>query len=371
MKPLFRAVMSTLCLALPLMVLAAAQPPAAAPEPAATAAPAVPASTATTAPAASAAPTATAPAPAATPTGTAATGAAAQRYPLWNGTETVAEYAKRAGIKESQLAVEVAPSIAMKMVLIPSATYMAGDPRQDWRYGGNTDPAHQVTITRPFYMGIYHVTQAQWKAVCGTMLVQQRDKGDPSWPLVGEGADYPMYYVSWDEADGFAKRVSQFAGMTVRLPTEAEWELACRSGTATPFFFGEKEAGLADYAWFRDNSDGKVQPVGKKKPNPWGLYDISGSVLQWCSDWYAGWDKDAYLPPADGRGARGDASARGRVGTPLTDPEGPESGMFRSLRGGSWETEAHFCCSFARSRRAPTTRTSYIGFRVIMELAKP
>jgi len=142
-------------------------------------------------------------------------------------------------------------------------------------------PAHQVQFTKPFYMGKYEVTQAQWEAVMGTTVSQQHKKANSFWHLKGVGPDYPIYYVSCQEAAEFCKRL----GKNFRLPDESEWEYACRAGSKTHFYYGDDPnySQLDSYEWYYDNSEGSTHPVGQKKPNKWGLYDMYGNVSEWCS----------------------------------------------------------------------------------------
>jgi formylglycine-generating enzyme required for sulfatase activity/protocatechuate 3,4-dioxygenase beta subunit len=142
--------------------------------------------------------------------------------------------------------------------------------------------AHHVQFTKPFYMGKYEVTQAQWKAVMGTTVSQQHKKANSIWHLKGVGPEYPIYYVSWEEAAEFCKRL----GRNFRLPFETEWEYACRAGSNTDFYYGNDPnySQLDSYAWYYDNSKGQTQPVGRKKPNKWGLHDMHGNVAEWCSN---------------------------------------------------------------------------------------
>ena len=165
-------------------------------------------------------------------------------------------------------------AVKMEFVRIPAGSYCMGWP--------DPEESRKVRITKSFYMGKYEVTQGQWKTVMGTTLRQQRDKADIPWRLKGEGPEHPMYYVSWAEAVEFCKRL----GDDFRLPTEAEWEYACRAGSQTRFYYGDdpNESELSQYAWWWDNSDSKTHPVGQKKPNGWGLYDMHGNVREWCSD---------------------------------------------------------------------------------------
>jgi formylglycine-generating enzyme required for sulfatase activity len=189
-----------------------------------------------------------------------------------------------------ELTLDLGKKVTMKLVQIPAGKFLMGSPK-DEKDRDREEVQHEVAIGNPFYMGVYTMTQAQWEEVMGTTVVQQRDKGDKSWKLYGQGANYPMYYVSREEATEFCKKLSEKTGKTVTLPTEAQWEYACRAGSTTRFGFGNDDAGLGNYAWYAKNSGGKTHPVGQKKPNKWGLYDMHGNVWQWCSDWH---DKDVF-----------------------------------------------------------------------------
>ena len=162
----------------------------------------------------------------------------------------------------------------MEFVRIPAGSFQMGWP--------GSEENRKVRIKKPFYMCKYEVTQAQWKAVMGTTLHQQRAKAVVPWNLKGEGPEHPMYYVSWEDAVKFCKKL----GRKFRLPTEAEWEYACRAGRRTRFHYGDdpNESELSQYAWWWDNSNSQTHPVGQKKPNAWGLYDMHGNVREWCSD---------------------------------------------------------------------------------------
>jgi len=205
-------------------------------------------------------------------------------------------------------------------------------------------PRHRVKLTKSFHLGRTEVTQVQWKAVMGTTPW----KGKQS---VKEGDDYPATFVNWDDAVEFCRKLSEKEGVEYRLPTEAEWEYACRAGTTTVYSFGDDESQLAEYAWYENNArwagEEYAHIVGQKKPNPWGLYDMPGNVSEWCQDWYGEY------PSGD-----------------VTDPVGPASGSLRVLRGGSWDDFARSCRSTHRNRYAPSGRISFLGFRVLRSSAK-
>jgi len=213
--------------------------------------------------------------------------------------------------------------IGMEFKLIPAGTFTMGE----------YDDAHEVTLTKPFKMGVHEVTQAQYEQVMGVN------------PSEFKGADHPVDTVSWDDAVEFCRRLSELpaekaAGNVYRLPTEAEWEYACRAGTKAAFSFGDDEAEW-EFAWYSDNSASKAHPVGGKQPNAWGLYDMHGNVWEWCQDWY-----DDYPSGA------------------VTDPTGPVSGSYPVFRGGGWDDTAEGCRSAYRYWKEPSFRNYSIGFRV-------
>ena len=211
---------------------------------------------------------------------------------------------------------------------------------------------HSVTLS-DFYIGKYAVTQAQWRAVMGTTVRQQRDKADPESSMRGEGDNYPMYYVSWEETQEFIRRLNAATGKTYRLLTEAEWEYACRAGTTTPFHTGNNlttsQANYNGNVPYNNNAKGtyleRTQPVGSYAPNAWGLYDMHGNVWEWCSDRYGDYNSNA-----------------------VTNPQGPASGSNRVLRGGSWNSLARSCRSAYRHSYSPDFRDYYYGFRLASSL---
>ena len=239
---------------------------------------------------------------------------------------------------------EFANSIGMKLRLIPKGTFTMGSPVEEKEAQGNEE-GHKVTISKEYWLGVYEVTQGQYEKVMGgnPSHFQGRDirKSDSSM--------HPVEQVHWDDAVEFCKRLSELpeevkAGRIYRLPTEAEWEYACRAGSKTAYSFGESSKSLGAYAWFTENSNEHTYPVGEKNPNAWGIHDMHGNVGEWCSDWY-----NSVYP----KGL-------------LTDPSGPREGRTRMHRGGSWDLSAAFCRSARRDACDPTMRHKDLGFRVAM-----
>lgn len=251
-------------------------------------------------------------------------------------------------------------SIGMKLVLIPAGEFEMGTTEEEFKqleqeaanqaalgagFRGRVrteSPRHRVVITKPFYIGAFEVTQGEYQQVSGKTAEQNKSQ-------------YPVNQVSWEDAVAFCQRLSaspqEIAERRIyRLPSEAEWERACRAGTTTPYYFGDAPAKLDEYTWFQAKT---IQPVGQKKPNLWGIYDICGNVWEWCSDWQG---PDYY-----------------RL-SPLQDPAGPPSGTFRVHRGagcGGSNDRPLFYRSAFRSWAAPTSRRDDIGFRVVCEIVAP
>ena len=231
-------------------------------------------------------------------------------------------------------AEEITNSVGMVLRRIPAGTFMMGSVSTssdmvEW-------PVHEVTISRPFYIGVYEVTQAEYERVTGT---------NPSY---FSGPRRPVERVSWEDAVEFCERLSEMEGETYRLPTEAEWEYACRAGTTTDYYWGEEFDG--DYAWYESNCDEQTHDVGLKLPNPWGLYDMSGNVWEHCYDW---------------------ASQRYYLVSESTDPQGPYRARYRAARGGSWYYDRWTTRSPARNGYMPGLRIHYLGFRVVREIEVP
>jgi formylglycine-generating enzyme required for sulfatase activity len=228
----------------------------------------------------------------------------------------------RPSVQHGNLPSSVTNHIGLTLVLIPPGSFMMGSTSAD-----DEQPVHQVTIGTPFYLGKYEVTQAQWVAVMG---------GNPS---EFKGADQPVEHVSWEDAQAFIHKLNALAdGFEYRLPSEAEWEYACRAGT-TGDFAGDLDA----LGWYEANSGGRTHPVGQKQPNKFGLYDMHGNVWEWCAD----------MAPETYQGAPRDGSAW------LSAASGR-----RILRGGSWDHDSNHARSAYRHWFSPNHHTHGIGFRV-------
>ena len=236
--------------------------------------------------------------------------------------------------------------VSFTMKLVEGGTFRMGATSEQGNEAGSDEkPVHNVTLSS-YYMGETEVTQALWKAVMGTTVSQQRDKADKSWPLRGEGENYPMYYISWNECQQFVTKLNQLTGRNFRLPTEAEWEYAARGGKKSN---GYKYAGgnnLDGVAWYTGTTnDNGTKPVKTKSPNELGLYDMSGNVWEWCQDRYS---SDYY----------------GK--SPSANPQGPSSGSYRVLRGGSWSRNAWGCRVSFRDLYDPISRFDDCGFRLCL-----
>ena len=200
------------------------------------------------------------------------------RYKSWGFRVAVTP---KGGEPPQQLALDLGDGVSLELVYIKPGTFvMGGEDSTDSKWHGRETPKHEVTLTKGYYLGKYEVTQAQFQKIM---------EANPSKGAMGP--DCPVDNIGEGEAVEFCQKASAKTGHNVRLPTEAEWEYACRAGTSTKYFFGDDPAKLGEYAWWDKNSDGKSYPVGQKKPNPWGLYDMLGNVIERVSDIY---HKDYY-----------------------------------------------------------------------------
>jgi formylglycine-generating enzyme required for sulfatase activity len=256
-------------------------------------------------------------------------------------------------------------SIGMKLVLIPAGEFMMGSTAEEIAWAvekGKGDgsqpndclgetPRHPVKISQPFYMSMYPVTQGEYQEVMGVNPSSFSAKGQDGGRVTGRDTSrHPVEMVSWEEAAEFCRRMSahpkeRATRRMYRLPTEAEWEYACRAGTTTHWVCGNDRDALVDYAWVKKNSDRMTHPVGKKKPNAWGLYDMNGNVWEWCLDWYS---VDYYKQ------------------SPAANPTGPPQGVQRVLRGGCFYTDDPACRSAYRHKNLPKNRDRHAGFRVVV-----
>ena len=233
--------------------------------------------------------------------------------------------------EDPELEKEFTNSIGMRFIYIQPGEFTMGSNESD-----NERPPHLVRITRPFYLGMFPVMQDEYLALTG---------GNPSH---FKGNRCPVETISWDDAKLFCEKMSQLRAeskrdLTFRLPTEAEWEYACRAGSTDKWCFGNNTSLLDEYAWFDVNAEGRTHPVGEKVPNAWGLHDMHGNVSEWCKDGYA---SDYYKS------------------SPTDDPCGVSMARHRTYRGGGWNLGALSCRSANRGANTPDSQRHYIGFRV-------
>jgi formylglycine-generating enzyme required for sulfatase activity len=222
--------------------------------------------------------------------------------------------------------------IELEMVNIPAGSFLMGSADNDESAYGDEKPQHRVNL-QEFYLGKYPITQEQYQAIMGNN--PSGFKGNPKNPVEN---------VLWNDAQAFCQKLSEKTGKKYRLPSEAEWEYACRAGTQTHYYFGDDEMKLGEYAWYYENSGSKTHPVGQKKPNDWGLYDMSGNVWEWCED---GRNKNYKNAPTDGTAWNENLSVSNR----------------RVLRGGSWNKSPRICRSAYRDNVG--IRSDSYGFRVV------
>ena len=253
--------------------------------------------------------------------------------------------AKVAGTDQrGQKIVETAFGINMHMIYVEGGSFTMGCTGDQGGDCKDDESPNRMTTVNSFYIGILEVTQGQWEKVMGTSVYQQRNKANTEWPMTGVGEDYPMYYVSWEEAKEFCARLSRQTGKNYSLPTEAEWEYAARGGNKNE---GTKYSGgwsIGDVAWYNGNSGSSTHPCGTKRPNALGIYDMSGNVWEWCEDWYG----KSYLQYDN------------------ENPKGASSGSGRVLRGGSWYSGARNCRVSNRYFTSPGNRLTSYGFRVVL-----
>jgi len=272
----------------------------------------------------------------------------------------MAHWHAESGLAEGEVLIPIpglpAEAKPLVMVLIPAGSFEMGSPATERSRDGDEEPVHAVTIGYEFHMSKYEITQAQWQALMGSLPAVDNGAGD----------DYPVYNVIWNECQAFVEALNGLGFGTFRLPSEAEWEYACRAGTATRFSFGDSlgcaddcsncEAGTlagnrTDYMWYcANNTSRDTKPVGLKQPNGFGLYDMHGNVWEWIQDWH----HPTY------EGAPTDGSA-------WVIPAAYE----RVTRGGAHANTARYCRSASRSSAWPATRLDDVGFRVAASIQPP
>lgn len=238
--------------------------------------------------------------------------------------------------------IDLGNEVSMAFVYIPAGEFDMGSPADELKRDDD-EGQHHIKLTKPFYMGKFEVTQMQYRVI---MNDNKSEFG---------GDNLPVENVNWYEAGRFLKKLSEKTNLKFRLPTEAEWEYACRAGTTTPFNVGDTlDSDLANYNAKDPYADGIVGPylkhttdVGSYAPNAFGLYDMHGNVWEWCYDRY---DKDYYKK------------------TQPIDPQGSSDGKERVIRGGAWNEKPYKCRSADRNHRRPGHNQKHIGFRVVLDI---
>ncbi len=237
--------------------------------------------------------------------------------------------------------IYMVPSINYKMIYVPPGTFMMGSPLSEkGRY--DDEKQHPVTLTRGFFIGVTEVTQDQWKKIMGN---------NPSY-FKECGEDCPVEQISWNDCREFIMILNKKEKTRkYRLPTEAEWEYACRAGSGLAFANGDitqitcgHDPNLDKIGWYCGNTEEKIQSVAKKVPNAWGLYDMHGNAWEWCLDWYEQYNASH-----------------------IVNPKGPASGSSRIFRGGGWGLNARACRSAFRDKYDPKLRCRHLGFRLVRE----
>ena len=227
------------------------------------------------------------------------------------------------------------------MVKIPGGSYLMGSNEGE----DDERPIHNVLVDG-FYLGKYEITQQQWVELMETRPWKNLD-------YVREGDNYPAVNVSWFDVKHFIRKLNGISGEYFRLPTEAEWEYACRAGSTSKFAHGSLKMGLSHYAWFYDNAFNKderyAHEVGTRKPNKWELFDMLGNVYEWCSDWYS---RNYYNK------------------CPVNNPKGPMYGKYKVLRGGDWARTEHFLRVASRRYNSPHYKDVDVGFRLAIDMEK-
>lgn len=249
--------------------------------------------------------------------------------------------------------VQITDSVGMKFNLIPPGEFLMGSPESEAdRYGllivhHPDETQHLVKITNPFYLSAHEVTQAQYEQVMGKSPSYFSALGKGKDRVSGDTSQLPVEQVSWNDAVEFCRKLSDEEGVEYHLPTEAEWEYACRAGTTTAYSFGDDDSQLGEYAWYFENSKDITHSVGGLKPNAWGLFDMHGNVYEWCQDLYGPYERLQVV----------------------SDPIGPASGDHgRVLRGGAFVNQPMSFRAANRITYQPVYRSRSLGFRLAMTI---
>lgn len=231
-------------------------------------------------------------------------------------------------------------NIPMDFVYVAPGSFRMGSPEGEIERHGDENPIRMVHITKGFYLGKFEVTQAQWATIMGE---------NPSvFRVFEDAAQHPVDMIAWDDCQSYLEKLNTLGLGKFRLPTEAEWEYACRAGTETRYYWGTDSTDwqVHEYAWAFSRAEGRSHPVGMKKPNAWGLYDMSGNVWEWCQDW-----RTNVYDPAD-----------------TLDPKGAETGTKKIYRGGSWFNEPSALRSANRNGHEPDVKGPNAGLRLVLEV---
>ena len=236
-------------------------------------------------------------------------------------------------ISKDVITIPVKDGICIEMVKVEGGTFMMGATSEMKNPNSNEKPVHQVTLTNDYNMGKYEVTQALWQAVMG------------SNPSEYKGDNLPVETVSWNDCQKFISKLNSLTGRMFRLPTEAEWEYAARGGKESRGYQYSGSSNISDVAWYDENSGSKTHPVGTKQANELGIYDMTGNVWEWCSDWYSSYSSSSQ-----------------------TNPTGSDSGSARVSRGGGWFNDASYCRLSVRFYYTPDFRLDILGLRLALSV---
>ena len=231
------------------------------------------------------------------------------------------------------ISISVKDGISIDMVKVEAGTFMMGATPEMEKPNSDEKPVHQVTLINDYYMGKYEVTQALWEAVMG------------SNPSYFKGDNLPVEKVSWNDCQKFISKLNSLTGRMFRLPTEAEWEYAARGGKESRGYQYSGSSNISDVAWYDENSGSKTHPVGTKQANELGIYDMTGNVWEWCSDWYSSYSSSSQ-----------------------TNPTGSDSGSARVSRGGGWFNDASYCRLSVRFYYTPDFRLDILGLRLALSV---